>query len=196
MESKTSRTILIILGILMLCCCVVAGGGFLVVRNLMQGLSSGEIMVNDPTQILQVSGEVAEYKLPSGFEEEYVMDFLNVVQGVFITNPTQGAMIMMIQLNDSIFSGLEDYQDQFMDSFLQQYQLESISFSPSGERIVEIRGQQSTVKVFEGSDADGYSYIQWVASFQGQNGTVMVVIIGNSVTWNDAEMESFLTSIE
>jgi hypothetical protein len=194
--SKTTKTILIVLGIIVLCCCVVGIGGYFYIQNFITNLNFDEYIVTDPFQIEQAAKEIAEYNLPAGYEESYSMDFFGFFQGVFITNETKGILISMIQLNSSLASGMEGYEEQFQESFLEQYQMDDINLNLVEQRTVMIRGKEETVQVFEGSDNEGSNYTQWVTTFEGNNGTVVVVILGNANNWNDAEVESFLTSIQ
>jgi hypothetical protein len=194
--SKTTKTILIILGIIVLCCCVVGIGGYFYLQNFIANLDIEQYIATDPLQIEQAAKEIAEYSLPPGYEESYSMDFFGFVQGVFITNETKGILISMVQLNESLAGGMEGYEEQFQESFLEQYQMDDIDLNLVEQRTVVIRGEEQTVQVFEGADNEGYNYIQWVTSFDGNNGTVVVVILGNASHWNDAEVEGFLTSIQ
>jgi hypothetical protein len=194
--SKTTKTILIILGIIILCCCVVGAGGFIFLRNFAANLNIDNYLVTDPLQIEQAASEIARYDLPAGYEEAYSMDLFGFMQGVFITNENKGMLISMIQLNSSIASSMEGYEEQFQQSFLEQYQMENVDLQLVDQRTVTIRGEDTTVQVFEGSGTDGMDYIQWLTTFEGNNGTVIVVIFGNASHWNDAEVESFLNSID
>jgi hypothetical protein len=194
--SNTTKTILIVLGVIVLCCCVIGAGGFIAFNNVIRSIEAGDLFNSDPGQISQVTADLPDYDVPAGFQEEYVMDVFGLFQGVFISSQSRGAMIMMMQINDSFLGGLEGYEEQFQESFIQQYQVEDITLNQVGERDIEIDGHQTTLAIFEGSDADGYEYIQWVTYFPGDNGTVMVVILGSAVTWSDAEMESFLNTID
>ena len=193
--NKTTRTILIVLGVIFMCCCIVVAGGYLFFGQIVRMVSSGDMFVEDPAEISQVADDIADYDLPSGYEEEFVMNFLGI-RSLFITNQSQGGMIMMVQFNESFFGGLENAQEQFQDSFMQQYNTQDITFNFVEERTVEINGEMTSVQVFQGSDSEGFDYIQWVTVFDGDNGTVMVMIMGSESTWNDAEMESFLNSID
>ena len=194
--SNTTKSILIVLGVIVVCCCIVSVGGFVAITSGLANIFGGDFLNSDPAQIAQVTAELPDYELPAGYQEEYVMDVLGLFQGVFISNQSKGAMIMMMQINDSFMGGVEEYQDQFQESFIQQYQVDTISLRQVDERTVEIRGQQTTLQIFEGSDDEGYDYIQWVTSFESENGTVMLVILGSAAAWNDAEMEDFLSSID
>lgn len=192
--SKTTKTVLIVLGVLLLCCCVVGVGGYIFLSQGLVPLVEGMI-VDDPAEIMTVADEIADYQLPSGYEEEFVMNILGI-KTLFITNPSQGGMIMMMQFNESLFGSSVEMQGQFQESFMQQYDSNGIDFVYTGERTVEINGQDVDVLVYEGSDSQGYDHVQWVTTINTENGTVMVMIMGVAYTWDDAEMENFLKSIQ
>jgi hypothetical protein len=194
MDSKTTRTILIVLGVLVVCCCCVIGGGFLLTRYGFQYFADSMI-VQDPAQINQVSDQLADYDLPPGYEEEFVMNILGI-QALFITNKFDGAMITMMQFNSNIYGDSEATRQQFQDTFLQQFQTNEINFTPVDQRQIEIRGEQTTLYEYEGTDSQGNQFRQWVSVFEGKNGSVFLMIVGSKSTWNDAEMEAFIQSIE
>jgi hypothetical protein len=194
MESKTTRTILIILGVLVLCCCIVLGGGYLLTRYGFEYLGN-TMIVQDPAQISQVSDKLADYDLPPGYEEEFVMDILGI-QALFSFNGNNGSMITMMQINTSLYGDSESTRQQFQDSFLQQFQTDNIQFTVVDQRPIEIRGDQTTLYEYEGSDSQGNQFRQWTTVFEGKNGTVMLMIVGSKNTWDDAEMEAFIQSIE
>jgi hypothetical protein len=194
MESKTTRTILIVLGVLVLCCCCVGGGFYLFTRYGFEYLAD-TMIVQDPAQINQVSDELADYDLPPGYEEEFVMNILGV-QAVFITSTNDRSMITMMQFNSNLYGDSEATRQQFQDTFLQQFQTNEIQFTPVDQRQIEIRGEQTTLYEYNGSDTQGNQFRQWVTVFEGKNGSVFVMIVGSESTWNDAEMEAFIQSIE
>jgi hypothetical protein len=194
MDSKTTRTILIVLGVLVVCCCCVIGGGYLLTRYGFEYLGN-TMVVQDPAQISQVSDKLADYDLPPGYEEEFVMDILGI-QALFIMNKFEGSMITLMQINTNIYGDSEATRQQFQDSFLQQYQTDNIQFYPIDQRPIEIRGDQTTLYEYEGSDSQGNQFRQWVTVFEGKNGTVMLMIVGSKSTWNNAEMEAFIQSID
>lgn len=194
MDSKTTRTILIVLGVLVVCCCCVIGGGFLLTRYGFQYFAD-TMVVQDPAQINQVSDELADYDLPPGYEEEFVMNILGI-QALFITNKFEGAMITMMQFNSNIYGDSEATRQQFQDSFLQQFQTNEIQFTPVDQRPIEISGDQTTLYEYEGSDTQGNQFRQWVTVFESKNGSIFLMIVGSKSTWNDAEMEAFIQSID
>jgi hypothetical protein len=194
MESKTTRIILIVLGVLVLCCCCVLGGGYLLTRYGL-GYIADSVVVQDQSQINRISDELADYDLPPGYEEEFVMNILGI-QALIITNQSDGAMITMMQFNSNLYGNSEATRQQFRETFMQQYQNNDIQFSPVDQRQIDIRGEEATVWVYEGFDSQGNDFRQWVTVFEGQNGTIFLMIVGRESTWNDAEMEAFVQSID
>jgi len=194
MESKTSKTILIILGVLMLCCCVVVGGGYWAITNGFEYFADS-IIVDDPAEIQHVADQLADYQLPAGYHEEFVMDLFGI-KALFITHSSTNSVIMMMQFNENLFGDVEQAREQFQDTFLQQFQGEAITFTPTGQQQVIIRGQETTLLIYEGSDSDGNQYEQWVTVFDGKNGTVMLMIYGAEGSLNQTELISFLDSID
>lgn len=194
MESKTTKTILIILGVLILCCCVIVGGGYWAVTSGFEYIA-GSMIVDDPAQIREAADELADYQLPADFREEFVMNILGF-KALFITSSRSNSVIMLMQFNENLFGDLESARQQFQDTFIQQFQSEAVNFTPMGQQPVTIRGQETTLFVYEGSDSTGKQYDQWVTVFEGKNGTVMLMIYGDKGTLDQAELISFLDSID
>lgn len=191
--SKTTKTILIVLGVIVLCCCLAGGGAMLAIRY------GGEYIVDtfvidDPAEIQQVADNLSDYSLPPGFDEAFGVNFI-LFQGVVAIDEYDGAMIMMFQFSESLYGGLEETRQQFQDSYMSQVQDNRITFTASEELPVVVNGQETTLYTYEGYDNDGYEWIQWMTVFDGKSGEVMLMIIGLEETWDNAEMEAFLQSI-
>ena len=194
MESKTSKTILIILAVLILCCCVVVGGGYWAVNSGLEYFA-GSMIEDDPAQIREAAEELAYYQLPADYHEEFVMDIFGF-KALFITSSRNNSVIMLMQFNETLFGDIESARQQFQDAFLQQFQSEAVNFTPVGQQQVTIRGHETTLFVYEGSDSSGNQYDQWVTVFDGKNGTVMLMIYGAAGSLNQAELINFLDSID
>jgi len=62
---------------------------------------------------------------------------------------------------------------------------------------ISVRGQTVILYVFEGTDAQGDRIREVVSDvFQGKNGNVMIMIMGDPGHWNQAELNRFLQSIK
>jgi hypothetical protein len=153
------------------------------------------MIVDDPAQIQEAADQLADYQLPAGYHEEFVMDFFGI-KALIITHSSNNSVIMMMQFNQALFGDIEQAREQFQDAFLQQFQGESIQFSQVGQEQVTIRGEEVTLLVYEGSDSLGTDYEQWVTVFNGQEGPVMLMVYGSVGSLDQSELINFLDSIE
>jgi hypothetical protein len=59
-----------------------------------------------------------------------------------------------------------------------------------------IRGEETEVSVYEGTDESGVGLRQMIAAFPGKDGTAMLMIMGNIRTWDDELVEDFINSLQ
>ena len=58
-----------------------------------------------------------------------------------------------------------------------------------------IRGEETDVAIFEGTDQSGNNLRQLITSFPGKGGTVMLMIMGDALTWDQGMVDDFIESI-
>jgi hypothetical protein len=60
---------------------------------------------------------------------------------------------------------------------------------------VFIRNQPSRLRILEGQDEDGHDIRQVMSAISGKSGNVLVIIVGDIETWDQAMIDKFLSSI-
>jgi hypothetical protein len=58
-----------------------------------------------------------------------------------------------------------------------------------------IRGEDTKVVIYEGTDEDGHILRQLVTAFPGKDGNAMLMIMGAPEYWNGNEINQFIESI-
>ena len=60
---------------------------------------------------------------------------------------------------------------------------------------VVIRNQPTRLRMLEGQDEDGHDIRQAMSAFSGKSGNVLIIIVGDIETWDQAIVNQFLLSI-
>jgi hypothetical protein len=58
-----------------------------------------------------------------------------------------------------------------------------------------IRDQPTTLRILEGEDEEGNPVRQVLGGFNGKNGLVTLIIVGDIATWDQVLVDQFLSSI-
>lgn len=195
-SNKTTRNILIGLGVaVVFCLCAVAVGIF-ALRAVGQKVK--ESIVTDPDQVSNVADRIAKYEIPSGYSEQMAMDF-GLYQLVMLAPSGYSSnqpMIMLMSYSSAMGADTQQMQEQMQRSFEQQSGQPGLTWSTVDEHTVTIRGQQVNVVVREGRTDSGFIMRQLVTAFDGENGTVLVMIQGEADAWDQKMIDEFLSSIQ
>ena len=174
----------------LLCVAVLFGSSWFLQRTV-----SG---VSDPQAAKQVGAKIADYTLPSGYQEAMGMD-LFAYQLVMIAPTSQrsgtGTVFMMMQY-PTLSQGSVDPEmmnQQMRDAFDRQYQ-QSGTFAEVGERTVTIKGKPTTMTVSESTQSTS-KMRQATAIFTGKGGLTMLMVMGSPNSWDWQMIENFCRSI-
>lgn len=181
------------LGAAVLFCLCAAGVAYLAFRTVVE--KAKEAIVTDPAQVSTVADKIATYDIPEGYEEQMAMDF--GLYRIVMLAPDLGnqPMIMLMSYNAAGVDP-EQMQQELQRSLEQQSGQPGISWTTVEERTVTIRGQEVSLIVREGRGDSGFAMRQMVTAFEGENGTVLVMIQGDAASWDDELIDEFLSSIQ
>jgi hypothetical protein len=59
-----------------------------------------------------------------------------------------------------------------------------------------IRGEETDVVIYEGTDQNGNSMRQLITSFPGKDGAAMLMIMGDAENWDQQMADDFIESID
>jgi hypothetical protein len=59
----------------------------------------------------------------------------------------------------------------------------------------KVQGQEVTFIVSEGTNSENQPYREMTGSFNSADGVILVVMAGQTSTWDEAPLESFVASI-
>ena len=198
--SNTAKIILGILAVLGLCCIVSlvalwAGGTWL-------GSQVEQGMTQDPAEAASKGQDIVNYDLPAGFSEVGAMDFLGVMEMVFITpggvSENQADTVILLarfSIPGMSESDTDQMQEQMQQGFAGGNSSGGVSFTQVDSREITINGQPSTLTISEG-ESDGEVVRQAAAGFVSDGKPAMVMIMGPADEWDDDAINEFLASLE
>jgi len=192
--NKNTKWIWIGLGAAALfCLCAVAVAGFVFYRL---GKQVQEGIKTDPESVAQAAHEIVDYDLPAGYKEEMAMNimFYSIVVIGPDTYSTNQPIIMLAQFNSSI-ADPEQMKRQIIQSFEQQSGRRGADMQLKEIKKMTIRGEETDVAIYEGTDQSGDFVRQLIASFPGKDGTALLMIIGDAGSWDQDVLDEFIESI-
>jgi len=178
--------------VLLICCCAAIAAG-LVFRQIGQRVEEG--MKTDPEGAAQAAHEIVDYTLPRGYQEQMSMNIM-FYSFVVIAPESSGAgrpTIMLAQFQAGMDQ--EQMKQQLQQSAEQQYGRNGMEMRLVEVRETTIRGEETEVVIYEGTDENGYSMRQLITAFPGKDGNAMLMIMGDPEYWNENEINQFIESI-
>ncbi len=194
MSRNTRITLSIIAAVLGVCLC--CGCAFLAMSTLGLGQLTDYLEKNmnrDPQAVQAEADKLAEFDLPPGFSPMMSMDFLGVnVVGYQGEQPD--SIIMFMQ-----YPAYAEMNSEQMQAAIQQA-AQNQNFNFGAMEVVErvettIKGQPATLVVSQAEDPQNGRMRQVVTTFEGNNGVVMLMIMGRESNWDQQAIDDFLASI-
>ena len=197
--SKTTKTILIIVGsLLVLCACtsaVLLGTGAWSIGRLVQFAEDNT--TERPQEVSQIASKIAQFDVPEGFNKQYGMQIGNwsLVQYMtadeetilFVTQFPAGTSVNVNELMRQIQSNSRNPNSPWynMDTTLVE------------QKPVTIHGQDTTLNISEGTTKEGVFYRMANAEFQGNGeGPALFLLVSPADQWDNQLVEDFIASIQ
>ena len=180
-------------GAALLCLCAVIVAVFVFGQI---GKSVQEGVKTDPESASQAAHEIADYTLPSGYEERVAMDIL--FYSFVMIGPEEGTttfkpIIMLAQFQAGVDQ--QQMEESIRQSFEQQSGTRGLDMQLKEIKEMTIRGEETEVAIFEGTDENGTAIRQLITTFPGKGGTAMLMIMGSPIAWDEDEIDQFIESI-
>ena len=193
--TNKNKWIWIGLGATLLFCC-----GAVLVATLVfwqAGKKIQEGMKTDPEAAAEAAHKIADYDLPEGYQEQVAMDIM-FYSFVMIgpensTGILNGPMFMLAQFQAGV--NQEQMEEQLRQSFEQQAGNRGLNMSLVNVEEKTIRGEETQVATYEGSDENGHVFRQVITSFPGKDGVAMLMIMGPVESWDQDLVDAFIESI-
>jgi hypothetical protein len=141
-----------------------------------------------------VAHTMIDYDLPAGYQERSAMQVKTFYTLAIIASNDHPSDLISIQpasdlMKDPEWGGnSQELAAQEIGDL--RYQTHTVSV-----REVFIRNEPSELRILEGQDEDGIAIRQALTVFNGKNRNVLVIIVGDIKTWDQAMVDQFLLSI-
>jgi hypothetical protein len=185
-----SKKLLIGFTIVGVICACLAGMLFLGFRSFSRNIEN----MADPTQIVEIQEEIAEFDMPPGYAPMAMSILIYDMLYLTPVDAGRGPMIMFMQYSGEIGENAEYLEDQLKQAAEQQNDQSGVQMEVVDTFEEVIRGQTVTVVVSEGTN-QGLTWLQWMTTFQGNNGLVILMIQGTADEWDEKLVNDFVRSI-
>jgi len=186
------RVIILALGLVSACILLLIVGRALTPKIRSSFLSL--FMKEDPQFAAQVAHTMIDYDLPPGYQEQRAMQVKTYYTFVIIASNDHPSDMITIQLASDLLKDPEwgkGSQEQAAQEFANlRYQTHTVSVKE-----VFVRNEPTELMILEGKDDNGIAIRQALTVFTGKNGNVLVIIVGDIETWDQAMVDQFLSSI-
>ncbi|GAP64281.1 hypothetical protein ARMA_2704 [Ardenticatena maritima] len=186
--NRTVKIALIIVGITLAICCLAFFGGYLFLKRQFD-------VVADPDQARTMAHSITDYTLPSGYSEQFGFRVANLFTYVVIaptTNEQDGMLFVLAQAPDD--AGFDPETARTTVEGQVGRRMEGVQ--QTEERTVTIRGEERTMLIFEGTDAEsGEAMRMAFVSFTGNNGPAFLLVISPSTAWDEEALNQFIASM-
>jgi hypothetical protein len=189
--SRGLRTALILAAIVLFCCCVAGLGGTLLGTRVF-----GRALITNPDRVQAVGREIADYDVPSGYQELFAMNMLGVkIAAIGPAAPADFMMIMLMQLPSGLEVSQSEMERQIEQALARQTGLARADMTEVGEEEVIIKGEPVTLIVREGVTDDGEQMRQVTGLFEGKDGPALLMVAGEVDAWDPEMVDRFIASI-
>jgi hypothetical protein len=194
-STNKNKWIWIGLGAALLFCCGAVLVATLVFWQAGKKIQQG--MKTDPEAAAQAAHKIADYDLPEGYQEQVAMEIMFysfvMIGPESSTGMLNGPMFMLAQFQAGV--NQEQMEEQLRQSFEQQVGNRGLNMSLVNVEEKTIRGEETQVATYEGSDDNGHVFRQVITSFPGKDGIAMLMIMGPVESWDQDLVDAFIESI-
>jgi hypothetical protein len=194
--TNKNKWIWIGLGATVLFCC----GAVLVAALVFwqAGKKIQEGVTADPEAAAEAAHKIADYDLPEGYQEQMAMEIMFysfVVIGPQNSSGISNGPVFMLAQFQAGMVNQQQMEQQLRQSFEQQSSHPGLSMELVKVEQQTIRGEETEVATYEGTDSNGVVLRQIITSFPGKDGTAMLMIAGPANLWDQDLIDAFIESI-
>ena len=195
---KTTKTILLIIGSVLL---LFACAAFAILATGLWSFGRfanwAERSVSErPEVAVRVGSEIADYQVPEGFGSPYSVHFADVSM-VGYKSQSGWSHILIAQFPAGTHIDVDKMLRRISEGTGEPdrwwYNTDTTLID---EKPVTIRGQECILNISEGTSSEGTTYRSAAATFEGQSGPSLVLIVSPMDEWDIEMVEAFVASIE
>ncbi len=178
------------LGLLLVCCI----GVWALAPNIRRILQA-PFWKTDPQMAAQVARQFIDYELPPDYQELKVLRIQDLDGAVVMAHRERpGDLIHMEAVTEGII-GVEAWRNNYQQGLSREMGLLRYNTQLVGTRATTVRGQPTSLQLFEGTDEAGRRVRQVVCAFKGKRGDMLLAMVAGQDTWDQALVDRFLQSI-
>lgn len=176
--------------IVLLCCCMI-GGTYL--SGLIVAERMGNMIEGEPTSLAEMRERIAEFDVPPGYEVSAVP---MVVYDMLLigSDNAYSPTITMLQYSSMSLDSKEEIEESLRQVAEGQSSQPGIQMQVVKSFETVIRGETAEVVVSEGN-FESLVMRQWITTFTGNNGPVLLMIQGSTNGWDEDLLMDFIRSI-
>jgi len=190
---RWNRLVILVVGVLgasVLCCAVVAA----LAPNLRR-IIQAPMWKTDAQLAAQAARSMVDYDLPPDYQEIKVLSVQGQDAAVIIAHRDRPEdMIFVEHMQDGIIAN-DEWRANYETKLSREIGLRRYTTQAVGTQKTTVRGQPTTLRLFEGTDENGRKIRQVVCGFGGKSGDLLMAIVAGQDTWDQALVDRFLQSI-
>jgi len=179
-----------VLGVLLLCCVAVAA----LAPNLRR-IIQAPFWKTDVQLAAQAAHTMIDYDLPPDYQESQVLNIQGQGAAVIIARRELPEDIIFIEHVTEGIIGNDEWGASYETRLSREMGLRRYNTQQVGTQQTTIRGQLTTLRLFEGTDENGRKIRQVVCGFSGKSGDLLMAMVASQDTWDQAVVDRFLQSI-
>ncbi|QPC81360.1 hypothetical protein G4Y79_16870 [Phototrophicus methaneseepsis] len=148
--------------------------------------------LTDTARINRVAHSIANFDLPAGYQADYAVEILDYTIAAYQSADGHGHLALL-QAPANVIPN-----EQVMQGYVANNDQQTMTWSSStlvGSEQHLVRGQPATAMITDRINSEGETYRSLNMVFEGENGTILLVINQPLTQWDDASIEAFIASI-
>lgn len=179
-----------VLGVLLVCCVAVAA----LAPNLRR-IIQARLWKTDAQLAAQAAHKMIDYDLPPDYQESQVLNIQGQGAAVIMAHRERPENMIYIEgMMEGILAN-DKWRAGYETRLSREMGLRRYNTQPVGTQQTTIRGQPTTLRLFEGTDENGRKIRQVVCGFTGKSGDLLMAMVASQDTWDQAMVDRFLQSI-
>ncbi len=189
---RWNRVIILIAGagILLALCAVIWWFAPQIRRSIL-----GTFWKTDPQLAAQAARNMMDYDLPPGYQELRVLNIQGQDAAVMIVHRERPSDAILVEGVLEGIIGNDSWRANYERGLSHEMGDRLLNMQETSTQKTTVRGQPTTLRLFEGTDETGRKVKQVVCGFAGKNGDLLLAIVGSQETWDQAMVDNFLRSI-
>jgi len=190
---RWNRLVILIVGVLgvLLLLCV---GGAALAPNLRR-IIQAPLWKTDAQLAAQAAHSMVDYDLPPDYQESQVLKIQSQDAAVIIAHRQRPDDMIFIEHVQEGIIGNDEWRASYETRLSREIGLRRYTTQAVGTQKTTVRGQPTTLRLFEGTDENGRKIRQVVCGFSGKSGDLLLAIVATQETWDQAMVDTFLQSI-